>query len=302
MAKAIEVVRAALSDGGRGRAPVLPRRRVRGEGAVLAVMAAAWNPDGGESLLGTKVYSAGRSGAHFHVLLWRGDDARPLAMLEADRLGQVRTGAASAVATDLLARPDSRRLFVIGTGYQAESQIEAIAHVRALERVEVYSRDGARREAFAARMSERLGLPVRAVAEAAAGARAADVVVTVTNAATPVLLGAWLAEGTHVNAAGSNRDDHAELDAEAVQRAALVTVDDVEGAHLEAGDLVAAARAGWPWERAVALGDVLAGRVPGRPDARAITLFESQGIASEDVAVAAFVYAEALRQGRGREI
>lgn len=302
MPAALGVVRAVLSDSGAGRAPVLPRRRVRAAGAVLAVMAAAWNPEGGRSLLGAKVYSAGRNKARFHVLLWSGDDGEPLAMLEADRLGQVRTGAASGVATDVLARPDSRRLFVVGTGCQAETQIEAIAGVRRLERVEVYGRDAARREAFAGRMRERLGLQVAAVDEPEAATGRADVVVTVTNAAAPVVRGRWLRPGTHLNAAGSNRDDHAELDEEAVRRASVVAVDDLEGARLEAGDLVAAAAAGWSWQAAVPLGDILRGRAPGRADAAAITLFESQGIASEDVAAAAYVYDRALREGRGRPV
>ena len=302
MSAALEVVRSVLTDSGAGRAPVLPRRRVRASGAVLAVMAAAWNPEGGPSVLGSKVYAAGRAGAHFHVLLWRGEDGQPLAMIEANRLGQVRTGAATGVATDVLANRKSARLFVIGTGYQAETQVEAVAAVRALERVTVYGRDPSRREAFAARMAERLGLSVRPVEAPERAAAEADVVVTVTNAQEPVLLGRWLRPGTHVNAAGSNRDDHAEIDPEAVERAAVVAVDDLAGARLEAGDLVRAAAAGWSWDRAVALGDILRGTRPGRPDAAAITLFESQGIASEDVAAAAYVYAAARREGRGREI
>jgi alanine dehydrogenase len=302
MAQALDAVRAVLSDSGAGRAPVLPRRRVRATGSVLAVMAAAWNPEGGRSLLGSKVYAAGRGGAHFHVLLWSGDDGQLLAMIEANRLGQVRTGAASGVATDVLARAESERLFVVGTGYQAETQIEAIAAVRPLARVEVYGRDPGRREAFAHTMSDRLGLDVRPAADPEQACGEADIVVTVTNAATPVVLGRWLRPGTHVNAAGSNRDDHAELDAEAVKQAAVVAVDDLAGARLEAGDLVLAAADGWSWDEAVALGDLLHGSHPGRPDGQAITLFESQGVASEDVAAAAYVYDRARREGRGRQV
>ncbi|MCL6594628.1 MAG: ornithine cyclodeaminase family protein [Firmicutes bacterium] len=302
MERAIELVRAVLTDAGAGRAPVLPRRRVRAGGAVLAVMAAAWRPQEGRSLLGAKVYAASRGGAHFHVLLWDGDTGEPLALVEADRLGQVRTGAASAVATAAMARPESERLFVVGAGYQAETQVEAIARVLPLRRVEVYSRTPARREAFARAMAERLGLEVTAVADPEAAAARADVVVTVTDAADPVLLGRWLRPGCHVNAAGSNRAEHRELDAEAVLRADVVAVDDLEGARLEAGDLLAAERAGWSWERAVPLGEILRGSRPGRPGAEAVTLFESQGIASEDVATAAFVYRQALAAGRGRPV
>lgn len=302
MERAIDVVERVLTDAGRDRAPVLPRRRVRTDRAVLAVMAAAWRPEGGDSLLGAKVYAASAAGAHFHVLLWSGEDGRPLALLEADRLGQIRTGAASAVATRALARADSRRLLVVGSGYQARTQVEAIVRVAPITEVEVYSRSAERRSAFARAVSEDLGVRASATDDAAAAALRADIVVTITPAAEPVLLGRWLSPGTHVNAAGSNRMDHAEIDAEAVRRAAVVAVDDLEGARLESGDLVRAAGEGWSWDNAVALGDVLAGRRPGRPAADAITLFESQGVANEDLAAAAFVYEEALRLGVGRQV
>jgi alanine dehydrogenase len=302
MDDAVRLVREVLRDAGDGRAPVVPRRRVRAAGAVLALMGAAWTPVAGESWLGVKVYAASRTGARFHVLLWDGESGEPLALIEADRLGQVRTGAASAVATEVMARPESERLLVIGSGYQAETQVEAIARVRRLSAVDVYSRTPERREAFARVVAERFGVAARAVDDPARAAAAADIVVTITSAASPVVAGAWLRPGTHVNAAGSNRSDHRELDGEAVRRAAVVAVDDLEGARLEAGDLVAAAAEGWSWQAAVSIGDILQGRTPGRPDAQAVTLFESQGIASEDVAVAAHVYRQALARGLGRRV
>ena len=300
--RALDVVTAVLTDAGEDRAPVLPRRRVLAEHAVLAVMAAAWRPENGPSLLGAKVYAASAKGAHFHVLLWSGEDGTPLALIEGNYLGQIRTGAASAVATRAMARPDSRRLLVVGAGYQAQTQAEAISKVLRLERVDVYSRTAQRREEFALRMAPRLGCEVTPVDDVERAAREADVVVTITPAARPVLLGGWLRPGTHVNAAGSNRIDHAELDAEAVRRAAVVAVDDVEGAKAESGDLAAAAAEGWSWERVVPIGDILQGRVQGRPSDDAITLFESQGVASEDLAAAAFIYEQARKRGVGREV
>jgi len=302
MDAALDLVRRVLTDAGAGRAPVLPRRRVRAEHAILAVMAAGWRPPGEESLLGAKVYAAGRQGAHFHVLLWSGETGEPLAMIEADRLGQVRTGAASGVATDAMARPDADRLLVLGAGYQAQTQVEAIARVRPLRRVDVWSRTPERRQAFARTMQARLGIDVVAVDDPATAAAAAGIIATITSAAEPVLLGGWLSPGTHVNAAGSNRDDHRELDTAAVRRSAVIAVDDMDGALMECGDLVGAAADGWAWQEAVPLGFILQGAVPGRPDADAVTLFESQGIASEDVAAASYVYARARSAGAGRQI
>jgi alanine dehydrogenase len=300
--EAIPLVRQVLEDAGHARVDVVPRRRARTSRSVLALMGAAWEPEGGRPLLGIKAYAASRQGTHFVVVVWDGETGRVEGIVEADRLGQVRTGAASAVATDALAREDSQRLLVIGAGYQARTQVEAIAHVRSLRLVQVYSRTKAHREAFAQEISRRLGISAQAVDDPAPAAQEADVVVTITTAATPVLLGRWLSPGVHVNAAGSNHPEHAEVDAEVLHRAQVVAVDHMEGARLEAGDLRLAEREGWSFSRAVELGDILAGRAPGRSTPKDITVFASQGIASEDLVVAAHVLRKAKEQGIGREI
>lgn len=303
MERAIEQVYAVFRDAGAGRTQVLPRRRARTEHAQLSVLGAAWSR-AGKPLLGMKAYSASRQGAHFFVLVWDGETGLPQALLEANHLGQIRTGAASAVATDVLARPDSSRLLVIGSGFQALTQVEAVTRVRTFEHVDVYSRSEERRSAFASRVGEQFGVDAEAVGPDDLPERAsrADVIVTVTNAADPVLFGTWLTPGVHVNAAGSNVATHRELDSAAVLKADVVAVDDLEGAQAEAGDLIEAQADGFLFERAVELGQILAGRASGRGSDRDVTLFESQGIATEDLSAAAWVVEEAQRRGMGREI
>ena len=303
MERAIEQVYSVFRDAGAGRTEVLPRRRARTEHAVLSVMGAAWDRSTG-SLLGMKAYSASRKGAHFFVVVWDGESGAPEAILEAGALGQIRTGAASAVATDVLARTDAARLLVIGSGFQALTQVEAITRVRTLTRTDVYSRSSENREVFSAKLREEFGISATPIdrEHVPESAASADVIVTVTNAATPVLEGAWLRPGVHVNAAGSNVSTHRELDSAAVLRADVVAVDDLPGARLEAGDLIQAESDGFTFDRAVDLGAILAGKASGRGSSRDITLFESQGIASEDVAVVAWVVEEARRRGMGRDL
>lgn len=286
-------------SGGPGREPSAPAPRAR---TSLHVMAAAMEVPG---IVGFKAYVSGPSGTRFMVFLFDASSGEPLAALEAGRLGQLRTGAASAVASRHMARPDSRVLVMFGCGLQAPTQLLGLAAVLPLRRVWVVGRRPERAEAFCERMRPLLpDVELRPVAGAAQGTadveRAvgeADVVVTITTAREPVLLGRWLRPGTHVNAAGSNHPARQELDPEAVLRAGRVVVDDPEQARRECGDLIAAEPRGFDWARAIPLSAVVAGQFPGRLADDEITLFESQGVALEDVALAARVLARAERAG-----
>ena len=163
--------------------------------------------------------------------------------------------------------------------------------MRSLAGVAVYSRSAAKRERFAARMSAKLDLEVRAASSAEEALDGADIVTTVTNSREPVFRGDALAPGTHVNAAGSNHAKRRELDAAAVSRCDIVAVDSIEQARMEAGDLIQAdAEGNFDWSRAVELSAVIAGSKSGRSAPQQITLFESQGLAVEDIAVANYVY------------
>jgi ornithine cyclodeaminase/alanine dehydrogenase-like protein (mu-crystallin family) len=223
-----------------------------------------------------------------------------LAIIEANRLGQLRTGAASGLATRHLARADSTRLGVIGTGYQARTQIEAICAVRPISQVSVWGRDRGRLERFCADVGAALKIRVDPVASAHDAVASADVVATMTSSSTPVFAADSLAPGTHINAAGSNRPTACELDVETIRRADLVAVEDLAQAQVEAGELLAAVAAGaFAWTSAVRLADIVSGQSAGRTRPDAITLFESLGVGLWDNAVASHVYDACLRAGRG---
>jgi ornithine cyclodeaminase/alanine dehydrogenase len=280
-----------------GSAMNAPRQRVSAGGAMLQVLPAAL-----DGRTAHKSYTVGSRGARFWVTLYAPDGAM-LALIEANTLGQIRTGAASGLATRHMARADARSLGAIGTGYQARTQIEAICLVRPIDRVRVWGRDPARLRSFCSEVGARLARPIEAAANARDAVEGADVVATMTNSPQPVFAGEWLAPGTHVNAAGSNRATATEIDVETVRRSAVVAVEDVAQAKVESGDLIAAQAAGvFRWEAVVRLADIVAGRVAGRVDAGQNTLFESLGVGIWDIAAANHVYDACREQRRGTEL
>ena len=247
---------------------------------------------------GAKIYATNpKHGAHFLFLLYRAEDAAPLAIIEANALGQIRTGAASGLATELLARPNSRTLALIGSGYQARTQLEAmLVAVPSIERVRVWSRSAEKRQAFARESSQQFARPVDAVDTAEEAVRGADILVTATNSAEPVVEAAWVEEGTHINAMGSNQARRRELPSDLIGRAVLIAVDSIEQARMESGDLLLAFQEE-DWNRVVELRDVVAGRIARRAP-REITLFKSNGLAVEDVIAAGLVYERSIARTR----
>jgi ornithine cyclodeaminase/alanine dehydrogenase-like protein (mu-crystallin family) len=289
MTAALGLVERSFRQLADGSAVNHPRKRlILPAGSVLHYMAGG-DPD----YFGIKVYSSNpKTGAHFRFLLYRSADGMPLATIEANRMGQIRTGAASGVATKFLAREDAGVLGIVGSGFQAETQIAAISEVRKLREVRVWSRQPERRREFARRCSEKFGLNVRATETAREAVEDADIVVTATNSREPVLEAGWITPGTHVNAMGSNWATRRELPTDLVlDRAALVTVDSVEDGLIESGDLLIPMneRPGTVFP-AADLGDTIAGKKPGRTSPGQITIFKSNGLAVQDVAAAGFLY------------
>lgn len=300
MPQAIELVEQALRAYGNGEAENRPRQRVRGDVGILNVMPAALR---GQGYMGFKAYTATRGGARFYFHLYSTHSGEYLALIEADRLGQIRTGAASGVATKYLARPEARTVGIYGTGWQAGSQLTAICAVRPVRAVHCFSRDAVHRHAFADKMSRALNVSVQPVDRAEDAALASDILITITSSATPVLLGDWLAPGVHINAAGSNWPQRREIDARVVAQSSAIFVDSIEQARAESGALIMAADEGQlDWTRVRELGSLLAGRSDGRQAAEDITLFKSHGIALEDVAVAGWVYEQACAAGIGQAL
>jgi alanine dehydrogenase len=246
---------------------------------------------------GLKTYVGFRDGARFVVALFAADRPELLALVEADRLGQRRTGAASAVAARHLARPHAGSLGVIGCGWQAESQVECIrSALPRIERVVVYCRNEERREAFCRRFDAEPG-------EWYSDAAAQDVVVTITTSRDPVLRGEWLRSGALVCAAGANRIEARELDNAVLERAAFVCCDSAEQARLEAGDLVEPVERGvLDWLEVHELAEVVGGQVSGRARDEDVVLFKSLGVAAEDLAVAKLVVDRARERGLGTDV
>jgi ornithine cyclodeaminase/alanine dehydrogenase-like protein (mu-crystallin family) len=309
MDDALAAVEEAFRLQGLGKADNHPRQRPRLGRTMLQVMPAAVAGMG----FGLKAYTVASEGVRFVVLLWDEERGDLEAVIEAGFMGQMRTGAASGVATKYLARADAATVGLFGTGTQAPTQLEAVCGVRPIEHVWVFSRTPERRERFAAEMSERLGVATPGVAtpgvrvEAVAAPQDvvvdADIVTTITKAPRPLFDGDWLRPGVHINAAGSNRARAQEIDARTVERADLITIDDRAQGQIEAGDLIAAeGQDVLAWEDVVELGQVVAGIAEGRQDDQSITLFESLGVSIEDVAVARCVYEKALALGVGDEL
>lgn len=278
----------------------LPRQRARTATGTFNLMGAAW---GAAEVFGLKAYHGGSGGGRFHVLLYGARDGSLKAMIEADNLGRMRTGAASGLATALLANRNARSLGVIGAGRQALAQVAAVCAVRNIETVRVFSRTAAPREAFAGRIEHTLGVAAQPVASAEAAVGEADIVVTITSSGAPVLRADWLKPGVHINAAGANAASRREIDGETVLRASVRATDHLPQARLEAAeyrDLVAAGQLGW--QDIVELGAIATARAPGRRGGADITLFKSLGIALEDIAFADLIWRRAIARGIGEPL
>jgi alanine dehydrogenase len=298
---ALDAVEESLRQQGNSQAVLHPRRRIRlPDNALLNYMAAG---DPVRGYIGMKLYTVVRGVARFVVPLFRSTTGEMAALIEADALGQIRTGAASGVATKYLANAGATTACVIGTGYQARTQLEAVAAVRKLTRVRAFGRDRQRRETFCREMSEKIGVNVEPAASGEEAVKGAEIIITATSALKVVLEGAWLAPGMHINAMGANWAQKRELDAAAVGRAANIVVDSVEQAKMEAGDLIQAFGEDQSrWDMVQELSEIVAGKISGRASPDQITLFKSNGIATWDLAAAVRVYEIAVAQGLGQTI
>jgi len=303
MEPVIDAVERSMRELGGGGASNVPRRRLFPPGNVFNVMFAAFP---GAGYYGLKSYSIGGGKVRFLVALYRQDGERAGdldALIEANLMGAYRTGAASGVAARVLAPPGPVEVGVIGAGFQARTQVHAISRCLPVSRFRVFSRDGARREAFVAELAEDLGIQAVAAASAEDAVRGAPVVVTMTSAGTPVLEADWVEPGALVIGAGSNIPTKSELPPELVERAEVVVVDQLETARLESGDLLLAEASGhFDWDRTVELGAILAGKEPGRRSRDGIVLFESHGLALWDVAAGAVVLEKARQLRLGGEV
>jgi alanine dehydrogenase len=289
----LEAVEGSFRHQAAGEIDNRPRYRVRLDGGQLAVMSAC---DHALGLAGVKTYAAGANGARFVVVVFDATSQELLAVIDADHLGRLRTGAASGVAAKFLAKGGARTLGVLGCGHQAETQIAAVrAALPAIDEVVVYCRDPKRRAAFALHVDATPAETHRDAAEQ-------DVVVTITTSKDPVLRGEWLRPGALVCAAGANVASRRELDNAVLERAAFVCCDSKEDAQLESGDLIEPVAQGvLDWLEVHELAEVVGGDLPGRQSEDDIVVFKSNGLAAWDVAAGAAVVLRAKERGAGLE-
>jgi ornithine cyclodeaminase/alanine dehydrogenase-like protein (mu-crystallin family) len=290
MPSAIHALRAAFAARAREQANIIPRTRWGFEDRRLNVMGGGLATQHRYAL---KSYGAGA----FHVLLYSQKDGL-LAIMEANVLGQIRTGAASAVATEKMARPAGKSVALIGTGRQARTQALALHAIGMLSELAVAARDRGKLQSFCDALAKEVNVPVRAAASGKDACAGADIVIAATNSATPVVMKPWLKAGAHVVGMGANAANRRELDPEIVLSAALLVTDDIPQAKLEAAEFIDLAKAGrLDWSAIKPLHEIVAAP-PANRDAVALTVFKSLGVGLEDVAVASVIYDRAIASGR----
>ncbi|HEY4312416.1 MAG TPA: ornithine cyclodeaminase family protein [Pirellulales bacterium] len=293
----IAVVEEAFRHLAVGEAENIPRVRTRARGIILHAMIAS---AGYLGYVGWKCYTTTRDAARFHVGLYDQTTGQMVALIEADQLGRLRTGATTGVALRAMAPAESHELGLFGVGRQAETQVAAAAAVLPLRRAFIYSRSEERRTLFAEKMQMQLGIEVIPVDRPQEAAEDLPIVITATTSSTPVFDGATLAEGTIVCAVGANALSRAEIDTTTVRRADAIVCDSVQACRGEAGDFTEALEKGiYDWRRAVDLAEVVVGRASGKPRTGGVAIFKSVGLAVEDVAMAARLLQLAKEQKRG---
>ncbi len=295
----IPVVREAMIAFSKGQTRQLLRSIIPlAKGRALGIMPGAL---GDEAPFGAKIISVypenfakGRQSHQGVVILFDPADGAPVAIVHAGEITAIRTAAASAVATMALARANARRLALLGYGEQAATHARAIAKVKPLESITVWGRSSERRDAFAIRMGAELRLPVRAAADAEAAVAEADIICTVSAAREPILKGAWVRPGTHLNLVGSSTAAQAEVDNDLVARCRFVA-DSREGVLAQGGEFLRAKQAGLLGDDHIVaeIGQVLAGDIVGRRSDEEITAYKSLGHVVQDLASGWALYAQA---------
>ena len=285
---------------GRGEAYNLPRRKIIATGGMLSVMGGGLFHDG---VMGVKTYTVVAGTYSFQVSLYDAETGKLLCYTQANRLGQLRTGATTGIAVKYLSNPGSATVGIIGTGNQASTQLEAICKVRNVNKVIAYSRNPERREAFARSASEALGIPVTAASSNEEAVSGCDIVICIAATMEPVVQGSWLAPGTTVVAAGPTTWRAQEVDTATLTRADKIFVDSLEQAPQEAGDMAGAVDRGLlQWSQVQELRHAVAGITPGRDSAEQVVYVKLMGTGVADVAATKLAYDRARAAGVGLDM
>ena len=297
MLEAIESMQRQYGD---GQAHNMTRRKIIAESGMLSVMGGGLFHQG---LLGVKTYTVVKGAYYFQVSLYDANTGELLLYTQANRLGQLRTGATTGVAVKHLANPGDATVGIIGTGGQAATQLAAVSKVRGIKKIKAFSRTQDRREEFARRMTDTMGVEVFAAASNEDAVRDCDVVLCIAATMEPVVEGAWLKDGSTVIGAGPTTWRAREVDEDTLKRAGKLIVDSTEQAAIEAGDLCSAVDKGIiQWSKVHELRHVVSGAVTGRDDQGQVVYAKIMGTGVADVAAAKLAYDSAKAQGLGTEM
>ena len=296
----LETTERSLKDRALHNAIDIPRQRIYTPEGVQHVLQASSKVLG---YTGFKYYYTRPGGRSFYVHLISIESGKLEAIVEGAWMSMVRTGAASGAATKYLANEDASIVAQIGSGNQSIGQLEAVCAVRKIQEARVYSRTRDKLEAYCKKMSGKLGVSVVPAESAEAAVRGAHIINVITKSATPVLKGAWLEPGQHINAAGANALSRAEIDDESVRRCDYITVDSRGTAQKECGDLISSFEKGViQWDYLTEVGDIYAGKAPKRTSREQITLYESHGMGIQDIYAAAKALEIAKTHGIGTQL
>ncbi|MCI0844019.1 MAG: ornithine cyclodeaminase family protein [Chloroflexi bacterium] len=296
----LEAIESMQHEYGDGQAHNMTRRKIIAESGMLSVMGGGLFHQG---LLGVKTYTVVKGAYSFQVSLYDANTGELLLYAQANRLGQLRTGATTGVAVKHLANPEDATVGIIGTGGQAATQLEAVSKVRGIKKIKAFSRTQDRREEFARRMTDAMGVEVSAAASNEDAVRDCDIVICIAANMEPVVEGAWLKDGSTVIGAGPTTWRAREVDEATLKRAGKLIVDSTEQAAIEAGDLCSAVDKGIiQWSKVHELRHVVSGAVTGRDDQDQIVYAKIMGTGVADVAAAKLAYDSAKAQGLGTEM
>lgn len=296
----LPVVENMFMQEGKGLVTEAPREKIQAGPSYLAYMGGANNY---QERMGMKVYSHCGDNLQFYVILFDSVSGELLLLTRADSLGRLRTAATSAIGAKHLSNSDSNTIGIIGSGYQASAQLEAMCKVRKIEKVLVYSRTKEHCVNFSQEMSTRLGIPVKPCLSSQEAVSDADIVITVTTTDSPVIHHDWLKTGTTVIAPGNARWNAQEIDFKTIQNCDLIAVDTVEGCKTEAGELMAASEKGlFKWEQVSELSSIVSGESSGRLSQEQLILFKFVGMGPLDVVTAQLIYEKAVANKVGTNV
>lgn len=301
MDKAIELTEEAFKSYAEGKAFSMVRQRMRIRKGALHMLPGAVPY---KNVIGYKAYTSFRSGLIFKVHLYDAETGAPLAIIDANEIGRLRTGAATGIATKYMAKKDSKTAFVFGGGYQAEAQLEAVVKSSGINKAYVSTRSEESALKFAEKMSKMLNINVEPTKNIESDLKNSDIIITITTSVKPLFDNNWLSEnGVHINAAGSNALIRAEIPEKTIENAEVLAVDSKEVAAVECGDILPSLEKGRVhWNEISELGDIVAGYRKGRITENGITIFESHGMGLQDIMCAEYIYRTAISNKLGIEL